>query len=249
MKQEELGHLIREYGNLWKDLGVEELERKVKAPALAKILSRNLAGERKKVAAAPEVVPRNIPKFKTLEDIRGWIGDCRRCQLCQGRSNIVFGSGNPTTKLLFVGEAPGADEDQAGMPFVGRAGQLLTKIIEAMGHARSDFYIANIIKCRPPNNRAPEPPEIEQCMPFLKAQIDVIQPDMIVALGSYSAKTLTGSEVAISNLRGRFHPLVWNPKVAVMPTYHPAYLLRNPAAKKMVWDDIKLVKARLESLH
>jgi uracil-DNA glycosylase len=177
-----------------------------------------------------------------LREIRQDIGDCTRCKLHKGRTNLVFGVGSPEARLMFVGEGPGADEDLQGEPFVGRAGQLLTQIINAMGFTREQVYIANVVKCRPPENRNPEPDEIEQCGPFLRAQIAAIKPDVIVALGKFAAQTLLGVETPISRLRGRFHEMG---SVVVMPTFHPSYLLRNPAAKREVWEDMKLVMARL----
>jgi len=177
-----------------------------------------------------------------LAVIRTDLGDCTRCKLHQGRTNIVFGVGNPEARLMFVGEGPGADEDEQGEPFVGRAGQLLTQIIKAMGFAREDVYIANVVKCRPPGNRNPEPDEIERCAPFLHAQIAAIKPVVIVALGKFAAQTLLQTETPISRLRGQFHR--WA-DVDVMPTFHPSYLLRNPAAKREVWDDMKMVMKRL----
>jgi DNA polymerase len=182
-----------------------------------------------------------LPKIKTLNDIEKWLGECQRCGLCEGRNKIVFGTGNPKTKILFVGEGPGANEDKTGLPFVGRAGDLLNKIIEAMSLSRDEIYIANIVKCRPPSNRVPLPEEIEECLPFLKAQIDVIKPQMIVALGLTAASTLSGKEETMGLLRGKFHSLAWDSTTPLMATYHPAYLLRNPAAKKVVWEDMKLV--------
>lgn len=177
-----------------------------------------------------------------LRVVRAEIGDCTRCKLHAGRTQIVFGVGNPEARLMFVGEGPGADEDEQGEPFVGRAGQLLTQIIKAMGFAREEVYIANVVKCRPPGNRNPEPDEIAQCSPFLHAQIEAIDPRVIVALGKFAAQTLLQTETPISRLRGQFHPMGGRD---VMPTFHPSYLLRNPAAKREVWDDMKLVMGRL----
>ena len=177
-----------------------------------------------------------------LRLIRDDIGECTRCKLHSGRTNLVFGVGDPAARLMFVGEGPGADEDEQGEPFVGRAGQLLTQIIKAMGLAREQVYIANVVKCRPPGNRNPEPDEIEQCGPFLQAQIDAIKPVVIVALGKFAAQTLLRTETPISRLRGRFHDVSG---VDVMPTFHPSYLLRNPAAKREVWDDMKMVMKKL----
>ena len=176
---------------------------------------------------------------ESLEDLRAAIGDCQRCKLCSGRTNIVFGVGNSHAKLMFVGEGPGRDEDLKGEPFVGRAGQLLTDIItKGMGLKREDVYICNVVKCRPPENRNPEPDEVAACEPFLKKQIDIVRPDIIVGLGKFAVQTLLNSKMPISKLRG-----VWASYhgIRLMPTFHPAYLLRNPADKKLVWEDIKQV--------
>ena len=175
----------------------------------------------------------------SLEELRAAIGDCRRCNLCGGRTNLVFGVGNPQARLMFVGEGPGRDEDLQGEPFVGRAGQLLTDIItKGMGLKREDVYIANVVKCRPPENRNPEPDEVASCEPFLKRQIDLIRPEIIVALGKFAVQTLLQSKAPISKLRGNWHRYHG---IQLMPTFHPAYLLRNPADKKLVWEDIKKV--------
>ncbi|MBV9145639.1 MAG: uracil-DNA glycosylase [Acidobacteria bacterium] len=176
---------------------------------------------------------------QALRDIRDDIGDCTRCVLHkQGRKQIVFGVGNPRADIMFVGEAPGADEDIQGEPFVGRAGQLLNNMISAMGIRREDVYIANIIKCRPPGNRTPEREECDTCSPFLMRQIEVVKPKMIVALGAVAAKTLLGVNDAMINLRGRVYDFR-NTKLAV--TYHPAYLLRDPRQKKEAWKDLQMV--------
>jgi DNA polymerase len=160
-----------------------------------------------------------------------------------GRQQIVFGVGNPRAQLMFVGEAPGADEDIKGEPFVGRAGQLLTKIIEAIGLQRSDVYIANVIKCRPPGNRNPDPKEVETCEPFLVRQIDVIRPKVIVALGTFAAHALLKTDAPISRLRGHVHDFRGGAKL--VPTFHPAFLLRSPDRKRDVWEDMKKVRALL----
>jgi uracil-DNA glycosylase family 4 len=173
-----------------------------------------------------------------LEDIRLEIGDCRRCDLNRTRKNLVFGEGSPEAELVFVGEAPGENEDIQGKPFVGRAGQLLTRIIEAMGLKRSDVYICNILKCRPPENRNPRPEEIQICEPFLIQQLQAIRPKVICAMGTFAAKTLLKTEMPISKLRGSFHTYHG---IELMPTYHPAYLLRNPAGKKQVWSDMQMI--------
>jgi DNA polymerase len=180
----------------------------------------------------------------TLTSIREDLGDCTRCKLAGlGRNQIVFGVGNPNADLMFVGEAPGADEDIQGEPFVGRAGQLLTKIIEAIGLRREDVYIANVIKCRPPGNRNPEPDEVEQCEPFLFRQIDMIKPKVIVALGKFAAQCLLRTTEPITKIRGREFKYR---DAILMPTYHPAYLLRTPSAKRDVWEDMKRVRAILK---
>jgi len=180
----------------------------------------------------------------TLPAIRADLGDCVRCKLHGlGRRQIVFGVGNPHAELMFVGEAPGADEDLQGEPFVGRAGQLLTKIIGAIGLTREDVYIANVIKCRPPGNRNPEPDEVEQCEPFLFRQIDTIKPRVIVALGKFAAQSLLRTTEPITRLRGREYTYR---DAILMPTYHPAYLLRAPSAKREVWEDMKRVREILQ---
>jgi DNA polymerase len=180
---------------------------------------------------------------EALAAVRADIGDCTRCKLhAQGRTQIVFGVGNPDADLMFVGEAPGADEDIQGFPFVGRAGQLLTKIIEAIDLKRDDVYIANVIKCRPPGNRNPEPDEVSTCEPFLFQQIDIIKPKVIVALGKFGAQTLLRTLDPISRLRGRVYEFRG---AKLVPTFHPAYLLRNPSSKREVWEDMKLVRKLL----
>ncbi len=192
---------------------------------------------------APSTVPPSQAAALVL--LRADIGEaCTRCKLATlGRQRIVFGVGHADADLMFVGEAPGADEDVQGIPFVGRAGQLLTKIIEAIGLTRDQVYIANVIKCRPPGNRNPEPDEVDTCEPFLFRQIDTIQPKVIVALGKFAAQSLLRTTEPITRLRGREYTYR---NAVLMPTYHPAYLLRNPAAKRDVWEDMKRVKALIE---
>ncbi|HEY3159084.1 MAG TPA: uracil-DNA glycosylase [Vicinamibacterales bacterium] len=181
---------------------------------------------------------------EALKAVREDLGDCTRCKLHrQGRRQIVFGVGNPDADLMFVGEAPGADEDVQGEPFVGRAGQLLTKIIEAIDLRREDVYIANVIKCRPPENRNPEPDEVEQCEPFLFRQIATVKPKVIVALGKFAAQSLLRTTEPITRLRGREYKFR---DAILIPTYHPAYLLRTPSAKRDVWEDMKRVRAILK---
>ncbi len=180
---------------------------------------------------------------QALDAIRSWIGDCRRCKLCEKRTHIVFGVGDPRARVMFIGEGPGADEDAQGEPFVGRAGKLLTDIItKGMGLSRSQVYIANVVKCRPPDNRDPEPDEVQACLPFLEAQIDAIRPEVIVGLGRVAIQALLKSPVQITKFRG-----TWTDYrgAAMMPTYHPSYLLRNPGAKGQVWKDIQEVMAKL----
>jgi uracil-DNA glycosylase len=173
---------------------------------------------------------------ETIEDIRMDLGECRRCGLWESRKNIVFGGGDPHARLVFVGEGPGSDEDQKGEPFIGAAGRLLTKIIEAITYTRDQVYICNIIKCRPPGNRNPLPDEIGACLPFLKRQLAAIKPDVICALGTFAAQALLDTTMPISKLKGRFYD--YN-GIRVLPTYHPAYLLRNPEKKRDVWEDMK----------
>jgi len=193
-----------------------------------------------------EVSPTFGSASAALEALRVEIGpDCRRCKLhALGRTQVVFGVGNPDADLMFVGEAPGADEDVRGEPFVGRAGQLLTKIIEAIGMTRGEVYIANVIKCRPPGNRNPEPDEVERCEPFLFRQIDAVKPKVIVALGKFAAQSLLKTNDPITRIRGREYAYR---SAILMPTYHPAYLLRNPSAKREVWDDMRRVKVLLST--
>ncbi len=183
--------------------------------------------------------PRND---KALAELEAEYKHCTLCALSQTRTQVVFGSGNPEARLLFVGEAPGFDEDRQGKPFVGKAGQLLTKIIEAMKLKREEVYIANCLKCRPPDNRNPLPTEIATCQPILMKQIAIIQPKIICALGKFAAQTLLKTEEPISRLRGRFHDFSGIP---LMPTFHPAYLLRNPGDKKLVWEDVQQIMKKL----
>ena len=197
---------------------------------------------RKKAPSPPPAPPSSS---LTLEEVREELGDCRRCKLHSTRTNIVFGTGNPKAGLVFVGEGPGRDEDLQGKPFVGLAGQLLTKIIQAIQLTREEVYIANIIKCRPPGNRNPEPDEIHACEPFLIKQLEAIRPKLICALGTFAAQTLLKTEGKISLLRGRFHQYQG---ISLMPTYHPAFLLRNPNFKRDVWEDMKKIKKEYDLL-
>jgi uracil-DNA glycosylase family 4 len=183
---------------------------------------------------------------KSLESIRTEIGDCQRCKLAPKRTNIVFGSGNPNAELVFVGEAPGYDEDQQGLPFVGRAGQLLTKIIESINLKREDVYICNVLKCRPPENRNPEPDEVASCNPFLKKQLATIRPKIVCCLGTFASQTVIQTASSISRLRGQFFDI---DGMRVIATFHPAYLLRSPDKKREVWEDMKQIRAELFRLR
>lgn len=216
-----------EYWNLWEESGLDISKKPMRKKK-----------SQKKIGTASITAT-------SLEQVQKILGDCKRCGLCKDRNKIVFGVGNPKARLMFVGEGPGSHEDEQGIPFVGRAGQLLDKIIEAMGMQRDAVYIANIVKCRPPKNRVPEPDEIAECFPFLKAQVELVKPEMVVALGLTAARVLTQKDSNMAELRGKLTSLAWNTSVPLMPTYHPAYLLRNPSAKKTVWDDMKLVKKAL----
>lgn len=222
--------LLSEYQQLWAEFGWQA-NYSLESFKVTEVNTRTKALSSKKLS---------------LEEVRAELGDCRRCALSDHRTQIVFGAGNPKASLMFVGEGPGADEDQQGEPFVGKEGQLLTKIVEAMGEQRSSIYIANIVKCRPPNNRAPENEEAAECFPFLKKQIESVAPRFIVALGAVAAAALLQKTVPISEVRGKFQSLPFAPHIQVMPTFHPAYLLQNPEAKKLVWEDMKLVMRKLK---
>jgi len=214
-----------------------------------------MSSSSKKAKSAPTVgslfgdlaAPPVEEKFtdETLEEIRADLGDCHRCKLWQGRTNIVFGEGNPRAELMFVGEAPGADEDASGRPFVGRAGQLLNKMIESIGMKREEVYIANVIKSRPPGNRNPEKDELEACIPFLFRQIAVIRPRLIVTLGNPATQELLETKTGITKIRGEFQDYPRITGIKVLPTFHPAYLLRSPDKKREAWEDLKKVRAFL----
>jgi len=197
--------------------------------------------------ASPQIAISNEPTpasndMLTLDSIRAEIGDCQRCKLAPKRTNIVFGSGNPRAELVFVGEAPGFDEDQQGLPFVGRAGQLLTKIIESINLKREDVYICNVLKCRPPENRNPEPDEVSACNPFMKKQLAAIRPKIVCCLGTFAAQTVLQTAAPISKLRGKFYNM---DGMRVIATFHPAYLLRSPDKKREVWEDMKQIREEL----
>jgi len=242
----ELRRALTDRVRYYNDLGIYDFYRR----AVTTEASKQASNSAVLVAVVEE---EDLPKLKTkstvadpasaLRLIREDIGDCTRCRLHkQGRKQIVFGVGNPRAELMFIGEAPGADEDEQGEPFVGRAGQLLNNMIKAMGIRREDVYIANIIKCRPPGNRTPERDECETCSPFLMRQIEVIGPKAIVALGAVAAKTLLAINAPMSELRGRWYDFR-ETKLAV--TYHPAYLLRDPRQKKETWKDLQMVMKEL----
>jgi len=183
---------------------------------------------------------------RSLKDVRAALGDCRRCRLAETRRRIVFGSGNPDARLVFVGEAPGYEEDRRGEPFVGPAGQLLTRIIGAIEMTREDVYILNVLKCRPPKNRNPLPEEVAACAPFMAQQIQLIKPDFICALGRFAAQTLLETERPISRLRGRFHDYKG---IQLMPTFHPSYLLHHPEKKRDVWQDMQKLMAAMRKIR
>lgn len=211
-------------------------------------VSRETLAELSVVAAVPAAPVRSQPPGTAaatpdMKQLQAQVEACVKCsELSRCRTKTVFGVGNLHAELMFIGEAPGADEDEQGEPFVGRAGQLLTKIIEAMGYRREDVYIANVLKCRPPENRPPLPEEVVNCMPYLLAQIDAIQPKVMVALGATAVRSLLDVQLGITKMRGNWYTFHGIP---IMPTFHPAYLLRNPPAKKEVWDDMKTVLAKL----
>lgn len=190
------------------------------------------------------LVPRRVPgKQERLNELCGHVSRCNGCGLREARKNAVFGMGNPEAELVFVGEAPGADEDMQGLPFVGKAGEMLEAILnKGMGLTREQVYICNVVKCRPPQNRSPQPEEVGACRHFLEKQLEILDPKVICALGKYAAQCLTGIEDSITKLRGKFCSYRG---IALMPTFHPAYLLRNPGDKKLVWEDLKQVMSRL----
>jgi DNA polymerase len=243
---------LAEHLRLYAELGVEGVSRDSTWRARADLAAAppqagggDAPGERVAAEGVTDA-PAAIEEIETLEAIQAEIGpDCSRCKLHQlGRTQVVFGVGNPNATLMFVGEAPGQDEDLQGIPFVGRAGQLLTKIIEAIQLTRDDVYIANVIKCRPPGNRNPEPDEVDTCEPFLFRQVRTIRPRVIVALGTFAARTLLRTNDPISRLRGRTFKYG---DAILIPTFHPAYLLRNPSSKREVWDDMKKVRDLLSA--
>jgi uracil-DNA glycosylase len=229
----------------FRDIGVQFVSiLKPQSAAAAPSTNAILAAAQPETPSTVALTP--AASIETLEEIRADIGDCQRCKLAPTRTTIVFGSGNPKAEIVFVGEAPGYEEDQRGLPFVGEAGQLLTKIIESMGIKREDAYICNILKCRPPGNRNPEPDEVFACSPFLKRQIAAIRPKIVCCLGKFAAQTLLQNGAPISRLRGEFHDI---DGMRVIATFHPAYLLRSPEKKREVWEDMKAIRAELFRLR
>lgn len=232
----------------YKAIGIERLPIRTVTSGVSGIKSRkapiraNLQIPSPEQGASGEGSCFSSEKKAALDALRGEIGDCRRCRLSKDRKSIVFGTGNPDAAILFIGEAPGREEDLQALPFVGEAGRLLTRLIEKMGFKREDVYIANIVKCRPPLNRDPEEDEIAACRPFVERQIGIIAPRVIFSLGRISSQTLTGTRIPITKLRGRFHDYNGIP---LMPTFHPAYLLRNPKDKQLVWNDAQKVLEKL----
>lgn len=227
------------------DSGVREgLSGQEMPPRPGGSISKEDAISRVPFPAQPPVAPAIPPEqhAQALEEIRKDLGDCHRCALATGRHSIVFGGGNPNARLMFVGEGPGADEDAQGLPFVGRAGQLLNNMIHAMGMTREEVYVANIVKCRPPQNRVPLPEEAHACTPFLFRQIDVVRPEVLVALGATAALYLLGVRSSLAGLRGRVHACRG---LKLIVTYHPAYLLRDPRQKKEAWRDLQMAMAEL----
>ncbi len=261
--------ILRDYLNYYQDLGVKTVYRRkptVKTEAAAKLLQEPVA-EKPEVGSAivapviketvqikvtpaavstSVILPSLAPENETLAQISSDIGDCKRCRLCEGRNKIVFGSGNESAGLVFVGEGPGADEDAQGLPFIGRAGQMLTQMIENTAEKegipikRPDVYICNVVKCRPPENRAPQPDEMEICGQFLFRQLMVLKPKAICAMGATAAKAILATKEGVTRLRGNWHK--WH-DIPVMVTYHPSYLLRpyNQNAKREAWEDLKRV--------
>lgn len=235
---------LRRYLEELKETGVVELPRAaVRGGEQSTMMPKAACTVTESALPASGAGPDDLaPSGETLDDIRRDLGECVRCRLGSQRTNLVFGVGNPRARLVFIGEAPGREEDIKGEPFVGEAGQLLTKIIQAMGFARDEVYICNVLKCRPPGNRNPHQEEIEQCAPFMLRQVRAIAPEVVVALGTFAAQTLLATKEPISRLRGRFHDYHGIP---LMPTFHPAFLVRNPERKREVWEDMKQVMGRL----
>ena len=238
---------LKLYLEFLQEMGVEYLPRtqsqeKPRPTATA----HQQRGEEKPPPSSAELTAPSPQANPQLEAVRAEMGDCKRCPLWKERKTLVFGEGNPWARLMFVGEAPGREEDLQGRPFVGQAGKLLDQFLQTIGLSREDVYIANILKCRPPGNRTPQPQEIEQCFPFLLKQIQAIKPRIICCLGGVAAQTLIGQRVAITRLRGQFIPWRWG--IELFLTFHPAYLLRNPGQKKNAMQDFLKLKEKLEGL-
>ena len=226
--------LARDYVRYLQRLGVTELP--VVLPSTRRAAARPNPSSRSRSSAA------SASQLEQLEQLAASVKNCQACRLHEGRRQVVFGTGNPAADLVFVGEAPGRDEDMQGEPFVGPAGQLLTRIIEAIGLTRQDVYILNVIKCRPPQNRNPMPDEVAACRPIIDKQLACLKPRVICALGTFAAQALLGTGESISRLRGRFHPVG---DILVRPTFHPAYLSRNPSGKRKVWEDMQDIQREL----
>jgi uracil-DNA glycosylase family 4 len=245
---EELAQVVAEaraYVSWATDAGLSILKAEGDSGTGETMRARESSKKEGTAAAAAPAVARTSPVklgLPTLAAVREELGECTRCKLSKGRNKIVFGSGSAQARLVFVGEAPGEDEDLSGEPFVGKAGQLLTKMIEAMGLSRETVYICNTVKCRPPNNRNPEADELGACEPFLKGQLAALQPEVIVTLGKFAAQALLRDQTPISRLRGTWREYEG---VALMPTFHPAYLLRSPGEKGKVWGDLQEVMKKL----
>ncbi len=237
---------VSEHLRFRRELGAESIGESMAKPDQVAIADPS--PDMKIKPAPPSVIPLSSPTevAETLEDIRRDLGDCHRCKLWRTRTNLVFGEGSPSAALMFIGEAPGADEDASGRPFVGKAGQLLTKMIESIGLKREDVYIANMIKSRPPENRPPERDELEACSPFVFRQIAVIRPRLIVTLGNPATQQVLETRTGISRLRGQFQDYPRESGIKVLPTFHPAYLLRSPDKKREAWEDLKRVRAFLD---
>jgi len=248
---------LRAHLEYYLEMGIDRVHSRVKAGAVqlavtgktrSKSTSKNF-GKESENSRQTLLLTDSRPALnqdRSVEDVCHDLGDCTRCKLCHGRTHIVFGSGNPQAALAFVGEGPGADEDREGLPFIGRAGQLLTKMIEAIQLRRDQVYICNVVKCRPPQNRTPEEDEIVACLPFLLRQLAVVQPKVICCLGVTAAQTLLQVKTPISQLRATVHTFQG---AQVIATYHPAYLLRNPSAKRKVWEDLKKIRSILSPDH
>lgn len=240
---------LTDYVAQLREEGLDGLPASERPPVLAQATTQ-IARPQERVSPIASAPPREmfskypgLEKTESLEALREFIGDCRRCKLWGLRKNLVFGVGDPHAELMFIGEGPGAEEDARGEPFVGRAGQLLTDIIErGMGMKRAEVYICNVIKCRPPDNRNPEPDEVASCEPFMMRQIELVKPRVIVGLGTFAVQAVLKVKTPISRLRGNWHDVRG---VRMMPTFHPAYLLRNPSDKRLVWQDVQQVLKEL----